>query len=496
MRHLIPRIEYPELIIGLVSPIGTNLHETKLSIKDNLIKCGYDVHEIHVTDAYKKMVSLIPPEPSLEEKPLNKRYETYIKYGNYLRSETKDASILAALAIQTIVEKRLVTHKEGDEKFARKAYILDQFKRPEEIDLLRSVYGKTFFQVSVYSKRSSRVDALSRRFAEDAFKPDHLPFRSEAEELVGKDENESKEPYGQRITKIFHDADFIINKDAQDSSVEHQTKRFIDLLFSSNTITPTKIEYGMFAAKAAALRTSDLSRQVGAAIFSNKGEIIAQGSNEVPKAGGGTYWPDDRDDDREFKRKSDSNDKRKKEIIEEILKILDVDISKLDQNKIEQIDDSSIMDALEYGRIVHAEMSAISDAARLNGSLHGTTLFSTTFPCHMCAKHIVASGIKRVIYLEPYPKSLASRLHSDSILIEGQDRGEYNDFPYVEFSHFYGITPRRYREFFERSKRKDKHGLLEEFIDGKKRPFINIKAPFYYQLEEIVLRSLKDALTT
>ncbi|MDN3612645.1 hypothetical protein QWZ16_23945 [Vibrio ostreicida] len=26
------------------------------------------------------------------------------------------------------------------------------------------------------------------------------------------------------------------------------------------------------------------------------------------------------------------------------------------------------------------------------------------FPCHNCAKHIVASGIKRVVYVEPYPK--------------------------------------------------------------------------------------------
>jgi deoxycytidylate deaminase len=48
------------------------------------------------------------------------------------------------------------------------------------------------------------------------------------------------------------------------------------------------MEYGLFLAKAAALRTLDLSRQVGAAIFSDKGEIIALGANEVPKAGGGT----------------------------------------------------------------------------------------------------------------------------------------------------------------------------------------------------------------
>jgi deoxycytidylate deaminase len=94
--------------------------------------------------------------------------------------------------------------------------------------------------------------------------------------------------------------------------------------------------------------------------------------------------------------------------------------------KRKEISDSQFMDALEYGRIVHAEMSAISDAARNGRAIKDTVLYSTTFPCHMCAKHIVAAGIAKVIFLEPYPKSLASDLHSDSIEIENSDRGQYD----------------------------------------------------------------------
>jgi tRNA(Arg) A34 adenosine deaminase TadA len=116
--------------------------------------------------------------------------------------------------------------------------------------------------------------------------------------------------------------------------------------------------------------------------------------------------------------------------------------------------DSQFMDALEYGRIIHAEMSAITDAARLGMPVKDATLFCTTFPCHMCAKHIVASGLKRVVFLEPYPKSLASDLHSDSIDVEGGPRGNYSLFKSVKFEHSFGVTPRRYRELFERSRRK------------------------------------------
>jgi hypothetical protein len=90
----------------------------------------------------------------------------------------------------------------------------------------------------------------------------------------------------------------------------------------------------MFLARAAALRSLDLSRQVGAAIFSSNAEILALGSNEVPKAGGGTYWTDDNFDDRDYVRKVDSNFVRKREILLEILNIIDpnADIEKLSKD--------------------------------------------------------------------------------------------------------------------------------------------------------------------
>jgi len=239
----------------------------------------------------------------------------------------------------------------------------------------------------------------------------------------------------------------------------------------------------MFVAKAAALRTLDLSRQVGAAIFTNNSEIISMGSNEVPKGGGGTYWCDDGFDDREYVRKQDSNDRRKSEILSEMLDILDINNS---ENR-KKLNDSQFMDALEYGRIIHAEMSAIMDAARLGRSTKGGIIYCTTFPCHMCAKHIVGSGISKVIFLEPYPKSLVLDLHSDSIVVEGNDRGRYGSYPSVEFEHFCGVAPRRYRELFERGRRKD-GGKFKKWINGSPRPNLNIIAPYYHSVEQYILK--------
>ena len=364
------------------------------------------------------------------------------------------------------------------------------------IDLLRNVYGRLFFQVSIYSRRGARVDYLSRKFASSDNRPVAQAYRDSAETLITRDENQVDEKHGQRVASIFHDADFIVSLDAH-QTVDSQVDRFCELIFGSNIISPTKTEYGLFAAKAAALRTLDLSRQVGAAIFSQSGEIISFGSNEVPKAGGGTYWGDEQFDDRDFVRRRDSNDNRKREIFGEIVRLVapKEDAAKLLRKP--KIRDSQLMDALEYGRVVHAEMSALTDAARCGHSVKNSVLFCTTFPCHICAKHIVAAGISRVIFLEPYPKSLAFDLHADSIQVEGGDRGHYNDFPSVQFEHFYGVSPRRYREIFERPKRKNDNGVLIEYVSGEPRPIIDIKFPFYAQLErffsQTAMRSLNRA---
>lgn len=487
---LIQRIEKPEIIIGLVSPIGAEIDEIIKRLVKSFEANGYRARPIKVTDSYTEMVKIIPPNPPLIETPLFQRYQTYIDYGNALRAHHEDDSFLAALAIQQIAGSRFRVGSKPQERFERNAFILHQFKRPEEIDLLRSVYGPLFFQISAYSRRAARVEHLAKKFAESSRSSNVNSFRARAEELVETDENEVQRIHGQRVGKIFHDADLIINADEEIFEINRQVDRFCELLFSSNSITPNKMEYGMFAAHAAALRTSDLSRQVGAAILSAKGEIIAAGSNEVPKAGGGTYWSDEELDDRDFCRQKDSNDERKNELMEEILSALEMN----EEGARKKLRATAFMDALEYGRIVHAEMNAITDAARNGGGCSGATLYTTTFPCHMCAKHIVAAGIQQVVFLEPYPKSLAARLHSDSVSIESHERGIYKDYPAVTFNHFYGITPRRYRDFFQRAARKDKES--GEFVPygGGKRPFIDTKYPAHATIESHVLAALKRLL--
>ena len=50
--------------------------------------------------------------------------------------------------------------------------------------------------------------------------------------------------------------------------------------------------------------------------------------------------------------------------------------------------------------VLHAEANAITKIARSNNSSEGATMYVTASPCIECAKLIIQSGIKRVVYAE------------------------------------------------------------------------------------------------
>lgn len=51
----------------------------------------------------------------------------------------------------------------------------------------------------------------------------------------------------------------------------------------------------------------------------------------------------------------------------------------------------------KYMYVCHSELNAILNAGK---DLHGSTMYVTLFPCNECAKAIIQSGIKRIVYLD------------------------------------------------------------------------------------------------
>lgn len=68
----------------------------------------------------------------------------------------------------------------------------------------------------------------------------------------------------------------------------------------------------------------------------------------------------------------------------------------------------------EVCRNICAEQLAISEAARNGIELDGAIAYITTFPCHICAKLLVSSGIYEIVYDKDYPDELSEKFLEES----------------------------------------------------------------------------------
>ena len=151
---------------------------------------------------------------------------------------------------------------------------------------------------------------------------------------------------------------------------------------------------------------------------------------------------------------------------------------------------------MEYGRVVHAEMDALLSCSRSNISTVGATLFVTTFPCHNCAKHILAAGIEKVVFVEPYPKSLALHLHDESIT-QRWEHSETDISHKLIFEPFVGVGARSFMNLFslslgvgEKLKRKDAFGHVLNWQASTATLRMPLHVLSYQDLEAKIMRAI------
>lgn len=203
------------------------------------------------------------------------------------------------------------------------------------------------------------------------------------------------------------------------------------------------------------------------------GEVLVTGTNDVPKPGGGQYWPDSDPDHRDFRLTYETNDRGKRDVVLDVLGRL-AQAGWLSSEKAGQghstladdalagpLRDSRIRDLIEFGRIAHAEMAAICTAARRGTALRGSTLYSTTYPCHECARLIIATGITRVVFVDPYPKSQVQMLFSDLVTSDPTDESGSR----VQLVPFEGVAPRLFPDVFKMNLRaRTPDGTFEAWV--------------------------------
>lgn len=481
---------YPELVFGLVGPVGVDLDPVINVLSKELKIAQYRTQTIRLSEQIQRFFGTDHSRDAEDE-----RIVRLMDEGTRLREGSERGDAVALLAIAEI---RRVRAEVLGGRAEKNAYVLRSLKHPHEVQTLRQVYGKGFFLISVYSPRDVRVSAMAERISKALYGASK-GARAKAESIVERDEIEENTKLGQDVKDAFPLADLFVDG-RNKTALANQISRFVELLFGNVFHTPSRDEHGMYHARSAALRSADLNRQVGAAILRPEGDLVVVGCNDVPKAGGDLYWPEDAGDARDFQKGVDASADQRVQVLGELIERFkehgllsnNAASEKTDKFVRELISGSkkfvlkgtNVMNLLEFGRSVHAEMAALTSAARLGVSVKGATLFCTTFPCHMCARHIVASGIKRVVYVEPYPKSKAKILHPDAISVDPT----VPSTDLVNFEPFEGVSPRQYQEIFDSADlRKDADGRAVEWRLNSGTPRILRFRNTYMAIEDAIV---------
>ena len=483
-----------EIVIGLVTPVGVNFDDISSRLEDFFKQFNYNVNWLHLSkiieDEFKEKYSDLPEED---------RLPAAMSFGNDLRKDSNRADIFALFAIRAILQQRtLAQGNRTPDPLGRTAHIIRSIKHPDEVETLRASYGSGFVLLGITASEETKLFYLQHH---QGIEPE-----DKAKSLIERDDRENDltdkyGSYGQSTRDVFQLSDAFLSLD-NTQEFQKQLLRIFEVLFSKPVVPPTLMEYSMFMAYAASLKSADLSRQVGAVIVNRHGDMISTGANDVPKAGGGQYWPCD-DDQRDYKQGFDCNEKEKDTIVLGIIKSLDKyndELSEEENIKLakSKLKNTGLLDITEYGRAVHAEMDALMSATRNGTSVRDAILYTTTFPCHNCAKHIIAAGVKEVIFIEPYPKSFATKLHGDAIQLGS---GSSSSEKKVIFKQFEGIGPRKFIDLFSmklgngrKLKRKEK-GQLKGWI---KRD-ANLRLPMiplsYLEREVILAEELNEVLS-
>lgn len=486
-----------ELVIGLVGYAGAGCSTAAKRLHIILANGGYTVHKVKLSSliAAHWTDEDIPPSIDGPGEGLSRltRAARLQDLGDRLREGDRGYAI-ASLAVKAIRELR-GAQKAGESKLA---FIVESLKHKDEVDLLRRVYDQSFRLVAVHCDRPTRELRLIGDELSDAKYAGVSP--KIVRDFMDRDEKDGQNTNGQQVRDAFYLADYFIDNNfraADGSNITADLTRFTQLILGTNLVRPTLGERAMYHAHAAGLQSSCLSRQVGAALVSRDGELVATGTNDVPRFGGGIYSegrkPDSRCHAWEWTDGTVSfvgchNDRRKSGLRHDIGQWIAENLSpqlaeqahprptfgtdtasKAREEAEVRIkaflagDDTlysklpGVKDLIEFSRAIHAEMDALLSAARGGISPVSGTLYCTTYPCHSCARHLVTAGVRTVFYIEPYVKSLATDLHSDAIVgVPLKPNDPPNSQQKMVVVPFTGVGPRMYEDFF--SKRTDLKG--------------------------------------
>jgi deoxycytidylate deaminase len=319
-------------------------------------------------------------------------------------------------------------------------FVLECFRNPYEVDFFRSRYSE-FYLISLFADNLVR-EKRTKNFSKDR---------------DDRDKGIEKEPFELHkldVNSCVLQSDITINNNGiTKNELFKKFFRCICLIRNPGCVPPNDDELFMHLAYSLSLKSTCISRKVGAVIIGPKGYIYGAGWNDVSEGQIGCGL-------------RTKNDYLKIKSIPKLphkfsTKIFDENISNYNGEYIcykdimskteitqkmknphikEKNDSQSLMPVnikrLEYCRALHAEENALLQLAKIGGnSIIDGTIYTTTYPCELCAKKIYQTGIRTIYYTEPYPETISEEV----FLEDGSQKIEAIQFEGVKSHGFYKL---------------------------------------------------------
>jgi len=379
-----------------------------------------------------KIISIINKCNSFQEwNRESERKKELQKFGRCLRKIKLFKNIPPVFNIAYIVDRFISTQMKKSNRI--KIFVIDALRNPFEIEYFRNKYNQ-FYLFSILAEKSTREKRLKRL----GFSPDEI---KEVQIIETKEPKSEEELYEQNINFCIVKGDIFINNNYDNALdlLKYQLGKYLALILKPGLVTPTKDEMYMQLAFSARNMSGCISRQVGAVVIGEDGYIRGVGWNNPPekfipclyrtledlrnnpndslfsefeksiefiKAAEEFKKRENYLDNQPFCFKDIENNRRFNENIKKIEK--EIKNSKVSKNIKRQIL-NIIKKHIKYRdpsreRALHAEENAFLQASKVGGApLINGTLYSTAFPCQLCAKKSRQLFISRIVYIEDYP---------------------------------------------------------------------------------------------
>lgn len=363
------------LIIGLTGAIGCGT----TFLAENFFEKELQFERVSLSKILR-----IKYKEKYGEEPENR--QALQEFGNELRKE--DREILART-----LDEQIISTKDTI------SFVIESIRNPAEINYFRNKYPE-FILIGIfadYDVRQNRVKEIYHN-SRDTFDKDEQ-----------RDKGSSEPSYGQKISDCFFESDLVLsNNDPIECAGRNEAYKnmsdkinaYLQALNDPTHSNPTLRETLMAAAYTSGRRSRCIKRKVGAVIADKYDRIISSGFNGVPRSlqeCQSLYGKCYRDKKREDVARNICNNLLEEGVSQEAISVV-----------------AKSVKLLELCRALHGEESAILNLVGRGVDLSDSTIYVTTFPCNLCANKIAQTGIKHVIYFEPYPVEEAKQIFREA----------------------------------------------------------------------------------